>query len=264
MKTKCFDAFPFPAFPELTSVLLTRLRELGERLDSFRKERIGQYDFLTMTNLYNVLERERELDNGCDVPPLNAKEKAIHEAGLVSVLKEIHDDIDRATLEAYGWADLAPALVGKPGATTPSPHKTPEQEAAKEELLVRLVALNLARAAEEKQGKVRWLRPEYQIPKLGIKMTRSAEIGEQLEADVTTPDIATLTPWPTDGLEQIRIVRDILAKSASPLDAAFIAASFAGRNSPKRKERVAMVLETLVSTGAAQTTDAALYFIPKK
>jgi hypothetical protein len=261
--SECFDLFPFPAFSELPPALLTRLRELGERLDSFRKERLEQHSFLTTTSLYNVLERERELDNGCDVPPLNEKEKAIHDAGLISVLKEIHNDIDRATLEAYGWQDLIPALVGKVGATTPSPHKTPEQEAAEEKLLVRLVALNLARTAEEKQGKVRWLRPDYQIPKLGHKVA-GAEIGEQMEADVTSPDIAAIAAWPADGLEQIRIVREILAKSPSPLAADVIAASFAGRNTPKRKDRVAMVLETLVSTGAAQTTDAALYFIPKQ
>ena len=117
---------------------------------------------LTMTSLYNVLERVRELENGCHVPALSAKERDIHEAGLVSVLKEIHDDIDRASFEAYGWADLIPALAGKPGATTPSPHKTPEQEAAEEELLSRLVALNRERAAEERRGVVRWLRPDYQ------------------------------------------------------------------------------------------------------
>ena len=75
-----------------------------------------------MTALYNVLERVRELENGCEIPPLSAKERDIHEAGLVSVLKEIHDDIDRAVFEAYGWADLAPMLVGRPGATTPSAH----------------------------------------------------------------------------------------------------------------------------------------------
>lgn len=262
--SESFNAFPFPAFAELPHALLTRLRELGERLDAFRKERLAQHNFLTMTSLYNVLERERELENGCDVPPLDAKEKAIHDAGLISVLKEIHDDIDRATLEAYGWADLAPALVGKVGATTPSPHKTPAQEAAEEELLVRLVALNLERAAEEKQGNVRWLRPEYQIPKLGIKQVRSASVGEQIEADVTVADVAEQLPWPTDGLEQIRIVRDILAKSASPLAADAIAASFAGRNSPKRKERVAMVLETLVATGATRMDDTTRYFVPKQ
>ena len=72
-----------------------------------------------MTALYNVLERVRELENGCDVPALSATERDIHGAGLISVLKEIHDSIDCAVLEAYGWGDLIPALVGKPGADPP-------------------------------------------------------------------------------------------------------------------------------------------------
>ena len=72
-------------------------------------------------------------------------------------------------LTAYGWEDLIPALVGKPGATLPSLHKTEAQEQAEEELLTRLVALNHERAAEERRGLVRWLRPDYQIPKLGVK-----------------------------------------------------------------------------------------------
>jgi hypothetical protein len=38
---------------------------------------------------------------------LNAKEKAIHDKGLVSTLKQTHDDLDIAVLEAYGWQDLA-------------------------------------------------------------------------------------------------------------------------------------------------------------
>ena len=72
-----------------------------------------------MTALYNVLERVRELESGCEVPALTPKERDIHEAGLVSVLKEIHDDIDRAVFEAYGWVDLAPALVGRPARRRP-------------------------------------------------------------------------------------------------------------------------------------------------
>ena len=105
VKTKAFDPFPFPAD-------FTHLRSLGERLDAFRKERIAAHEFLTMTGIYNALERLREIENGCDVPPLTAAERDVHEAGLISVLKEIHDEIDRETLKAYGWADLIPALVG--------------------------------------------------------------------------------------------------------------------------------------------------------
>ena len=49
---------------------------------------MAEHDFLTMTALYNVLERAREWENGCDVPLLTAKEKDIHEAGLISILKD--------------------------------------------------------------------------------------------------------------------------------------------------------------------------------
>jgi hypothetical protein len=73
---------------------------------------------------------------------LNAKEKTTHEQGLVSVLKQIHDDLDAAVFDAYGW----PATL------------------TDEEILERLVALNAERAEEESRGIVRWLRPEFQNP----------------------------------------------------------------------------------------------------
>jgi hypothetical protein len=263
-KTRVFDPFPFPAFSDLPPALLARLDGLGERLDSFRKARLAEHEFLTMTGLYNVLERLRELEDGADVPPLDDKERAIHEAGLVSVLKEIHDDIDRAVFEAYGWSDLAGALVGKPGATTPSPHKKPEQEAAEEELLSRLVALNRERAAEEARGLVRWLRPDYQIPRLGAKVAKPAE--EQIEAELAVPAVKDAPKWPADALDQIRIVRDVLAKAPAPALPDAVAASFGGRVTPKRRARVEQVLETLVATGAARTgrsDGATLYFVPR-
>jgi hypothetical protein len=182
------------------------------------------------------------------------------------VLKEIHDDIDRAVFTAYGWEDLIPRLVGKPGATLPSPHKSADQEAAEEKLLTRLVALNQERAAEEKRGLVRWLRPDYQIPKLGAKAPKPAEehVGE---LDIIVPEAAIGLPkWPKDGLEQIKLVRDVLARAASPAPPDAIAAAFDGRTSPQRRDRVAQVLETLVATGAARTGEIEgqkRYFLPR-
>ena len=226
--------------------------DLGNRLDSFRKERLAEHDFLTMTSLYNVLERMRELENKCHVPPLSARERDIHDAGLVAVLKEIHDDIDRAVFEVYGWSDLIPALVGKPGATTPSVHKSPAQEEAEEELLSRLVALNRKRAAEERRGIVRWLRPEYQIPKLSDKAKRPKE-GEQVEAKLVLPAPEDGKPaWPKDELGRIRIVRDMLGRAAAPLSPESLSTEFRGRNSAQRKKRVEKVLQTLVAAGVAQ------------
>ena len=205
-----------------------------------------------MTVLYNVLERGRELENDCDVPCLTAKEKDIHEAGLVSVLKDIHDDIDRAVFEAYGWADLSPALVGKPGATMPSSHKTPEQEEAEEELLTRLVALNLERAAEERRGTVHWLRPDYQKPRLGHKVKTPEDV-EQVEAQLIVPAPADGKPtWPKDEMDRIRVVREMLGRAPAPLAPETLGVAFSGKNSARRTKGVEKALHTLVAAGVAQ------------
>ena len=50
---------------------------------------------------YNVLEKLRSGE------PLTAKEKQIHDQGLVTVLRQIHDELDEAVLEAYGWEDCS-------------------------------------------------------------------------------------------------------------------------------------------------------------
>lgn len=267
-----FLPYPFPSAvdPKLVPgdpayAQQERLRELGERLDTFRKQLLSKHSFLTMTSLYNALERLRELENGCDVPPLTAAERDVHQAGLISVLKEIHDDIDRTVLAAYGWEDLIPELVGKPGATLPSPHKTEAQEQAEEKLLTRLVALNHERVAEEKRGLVRWLRPDYQIPKLGVKAPKLEDEHVGM-LDVELPDTAERPKWPSDGLEQIRLVRDLLARAPAPAPPDAIAGVFDGRNTAKRRDRVAEVLETLVATGVARTGDIdgqRRYFLPR-
>ena len=266
-KSRTFDPMPFP-IGEGSDNCGELLAELGDRLDHFRKERLDEHDLLTMTALYNVLERVRELESGCDVPPLSAKERHIHEAGLVSVLKDIHDDIDRAVFEAYGWADLIPALVGKPGATMPSPHKTPEQEEAEEVLLTRLVALNRERAVEERRGTVRWLRPDYQIPKLGHKV-KTPEYVEQVEAQLVVPAPADGKPaWPKDEMDRIGIVRDMLGRAPGPVAPETLGVAFSGRNSARRTKGVEKALQTLVAAGVAQQgTDgqdgSSRFFIPR-
>jgi hypothetical protein len=53
---------------------------------------------LTPTGMDNVLEKLRAGE------ALTAKERDMHDKGLVSVLKQIHDDLDETVLEACGWA----------------------------------------------------------------------------------------------------------------------------------------------------------------
>ena len=91
---------------------------------------------------------------------LTAKEKTIHDEGHVSVLKEIHDNLDEAVLHAYGWPDL---LTDKPLADRLTVNDE-QAEALEQDILSRLVDLNKQRATEEADGHIRWLRPEYQCP----------------------------------------------------------------------------------------------------
>ena len=262
-KTETFDPFPFPACltDDANLALCQKLADVGERLDVFRKERLAEHDFLTMTGLYNVMERLRELEAGADVEPLTEKERDIHEAGLVLVLKDMHDAIDRLAFEAYGWEDLGERIVGRPGATLPSPHKSEDQEAAEEKLLTCLVALNVERQAEEAKGHVRWLRPDYQIAKLGKKAPKPAE-DEQGDLDILVP-IAAVSgspKWPGEADAQIRLVRELLMKAPAPAAADEIAAAFDGRNTPKRRKRVAGVLSLLTAVGGAREGDGR-YFV---
>lgn len=238
--SRCFDTFPFP---DATPEQQTQIRDLAERLDAHRKRQQAQHPELTLTGMYNVLEKLRGDE------PLSAKEKTIHEQGLVSVLRELHDELDRVVFAAYGWDDLAAQLVGKPGATTPLPDKTEAQAEAEEELLRRLVALNAERAAEEARGLVRWLRPEYQNPSAAVAPEQSeAELDDTTDFE-SVPAAAAATgklTWPKQMREQVAAVRHALSQSPLPADA--LAAQF------KRSPKVAVqaVLDALEELGMVQ------------
>ena len=213
--------------------------------------------------MYNVLDALR-LGR-----PLTAKEKLTHTHGLVSVLAELHDRIDTLVLQAYGWADLAPALVGQPGGTLPWPEKPAALAEAEEQLLQRLVALNAERAAEESRGEVRWLRPEFQDPArrtvLAVPLPTQDEM-EMGEQPVVTPTsqgskaaaaAATITrrAWPNTLPEQMRAIASLLTSAGRPITLAAMEAEFSGRGPWKR--RIPQILDALAALGRArQVNDA--------
>jgi hypothetical protein len=230
-----FNAFPFPACSPTGA---TAIAELAERIDAQRKRQQAQHPDLTLTGLYNVLEKLRTGQT------LTAKERAIHDRGLVSVLRELHDELDRAVFATYGWDDLAAELVGRPGATTPWPDKPAAQAAAEEELLARLVKLNAERAAEEARGLVRWLRPEFQAQQAAPAQT---EIEDEDFAAKPAAAPAARKPWPAALPEQIRLVADTVAAAPAPLDLDQLAAQFTGRGAWKK--RLPEIVESLAALG---------------
>lgn len=156
---------------------------------------------------------------------LTPKEREIHEQGLVSVLKEIHDALDAAVCDAYGW-----------------PH-----DLSDEQILERLVALNAERAAEEKRGIIRYLRPDFQDPKFA-QQTEFAPAPE--DADTPAPALAApkaKAPWPAALPDQINAVRAHLRQSPVPSTSADIAKAFKAAKAPRIQE----ILQALVALGHA-------------
>ena len=252
-KSRCFDPYPFPVLDEASRVALATL---GESLDTHRKRQQAAHPGLTLTGLYNVLEALRE------GRALNAKERVIHEQGLVSVLRQIHDDIDAAVLAAYGWADLLPVLRVAHGNDAPADGQSREdaKRAFEESVLERLVALNAERAAEEARGLVRWLRPEFQNP-AAQRAPAQAEIDTVGDDDAADDDESGITatpalkpaPWPKDAVDQVRAVATLLAESRTALSLDDIAARFTARG--PWKKRLPVVLDMLAAVGRA-TPDA--------
>jgi type I restriction-modification system DNA methylase subunit len=131
---------PFP-FPDATPEQRATIAELAEELDATRKAALAEVPGLTMTEIYNLREKLR---SGA---PMNVAEEDRARAARAGIVNRLHEQIDEAVAAAYGWpADLPPS-----------------------EIVARLVALNAELAAEEKAGHIRWLRPDYQIPRFGTK-----------------------------------------------------------------------------------------------
>ncbi len=218
----CFETFPFPDPPP---ALRKRIAALAESLDAHRKARQAEHPGLTITGMYNVLEKLRAGE------PLDDKDRAIHEKALVSVLQKIHDDLDAAVFDAYGW-----------------PH-----DLTAEQILERLVALNTERAEEEKQGLVRWLRPDFQNPtgkQAATQTTLAGAEGEPAEGEGALVPAAARV-WPKKMAEQVSAVRDVLAGSTALWTTERVAGCFQGA---KAKD-VEPVLESLAALGLALPFD---------
>ncbi|PKO42807.1 MAG: SAM-dependent methyltransferase [Betaproteobacteria bacterium HGW-Betaproteobacteria-3] len=292
IKSTCFEKFPFPSDDTgLTPALTERIRQLAEQLDAHRKVRQAAFDTVTLTGLYNVLDKLRRGE------PLSPKEKLLHEQGLVSVLQSLHDELDAAVLEAYGWRDLGAVPWADEAA----------RAAWTESLLERLVALNARRAAEEAGtlpgsppgGTIRWLRPEFQDPARRVAAAapqpeQTGIEGMETEAGATAQALrqaqgersgaqdeprwaqgergdaladedsaakasaagtaASASPWPSTLPEQVRAVAQLLGASPAPLPLAAIEAAFKGKG--PWKKGLPRILETLEALGRARREGA--------
>tara|TARA_R110002072_G_scaffold202482_1_gene360370 strand:- start:769 stop:4203 length:3435 start_codon:yes stop_codon:yes gene_type:complete len=221
-KTRCFETFPFPVTDAQAK---KRIGHLAEQLDAHRKRQQEKHPKLTMTGMYNVLEKLRSQRS------LNAKEQVIHEQGLVSVLKQIHDDLDAAVFDAYGW-----------------PHDLDD-----EAILHRLVELNHERADEEGRGLIRWLRPEFQNPD-GATQTAFDNESTKKKAKKATAKIKK-QPWPKSLPDRMVAIQNALQRHGTPADVRQVAAYYTRAN----KDNVAELLETLAAVGNVRQIEDGRY-----
>jgi Spy/CpxP family protein refolding chaperone len=231
-KTVCFDPFPFPDFTEPQK---QKIRDLGDRLDAHRKRVQTAHPEVTITAMYNLLEKLRKTE------PLNDKDKAFNQKALISTLKQIHDELDAAVFEAYAWAS----------------------DLTDEQILENLVKLNAQRAEEERNGHIRWLRPEYQAPDQ-IQATQTTLEGI-IEPETIIPTPATQQKWPKDFKDQLAAIRDLLRTQGGEWSVDTIAIQF--KNGTRSKAKIKDCLDALETLGlvtqhteTTQTTQTTYYF----
>ena len=221
-KVRCFETFPFP---DCTNEQKVKIRELAEELDSHHKRAQGEHK-LGLTAIYNVLNKARI------GAPLNSKEKNIHRLGLVSILQQIRDELDAAVASAYGWSWPLPD----------------------EDILELVVTLNARRAAEEANGKILWLRPEYQSSV--VPDTLSDELDDELELDGLPADLPKKNdeitenkhvkfPWPKERTDQVRLVEQALKTARRSLTAEELTTHF----SRPSKKAIKEILSALLTLG---------------
>jgi hypothetical protein len=252
-KSKIFDPFPFPSSGEL---LKAQIRTVAEEIDEHRKQRRKEHPSLTLTQIYNVLERLKAVDAAKEsvsasnpdshggvgkaatreevVPSLTADEERVKDEGLILILKELHEKLDRLVFQAYGW---------------------PETQ-DDEEILAKLVMLNRERIAEERRGHVRWLRPDYQIPRFGKDVDKQAvgEEGAQITADLGLPEPSARKPsFPTDPVAQTAAVFAALATARGLISADALASNF--RKTKALEKTIFDVLASLARLGHVTTKD---------
>jgi hypothetical protein len=238
-KSRCFDPFPFP---DASDDLKAEIRAVAEELDAHRKARQAEHPGLTITQMYNVLEK---LKAGA---ALTDDEERIKDEGLVLILKELHERLDVLVFEAYGWPETL----------------------TDEEILSRLVELNKKRAVEEAVGNVRWLRPEYQIPRFGSEAEKARLAEEKRrEQERMRPaqaafdlgdDLREMLPnagkpeFPTgDELKETAAVMNVLAHAPGPLGIDAIAQQFA--QGMRVKRRVELTVLALARLGHLASAD---------
>jgi hypothetical protein len=203
--TRCFLTFPFPdATPQARVAIAKAALQVEAHLKRVRSSES------TLTDIFNLVDARREGRT------LTKKEQAIHSRIATDAFIQLLDELDNAVLEAYGW-----------------PHDLDDQE------IVELVLeLNHERAAEEAQGRVRWLRPDL----------ATTEQQATIASTKAKPKRIDTVDWPVDPFDQMAAVMAAARLRQGDFSVEDVAASF--KRAPRKsveKYLVALAKQHLLS-----------------
>ena len=224
-KSACFDRFPFPS---ASSLKRHEIASTAQRIEDLLTHVLACSPTLTMTALYNVLEK---VAAGA---VLHEAEEALRLTGCVDALLSLRERLDQLVAEAYGWPSDLPDTA----------------------LVERLAALNLRRAAEEGEGHVEFLRPAYQQPRQKPFKARRPMVQETL--------VGQRRPIPDDDLALIVGVLEVLRSAGKPMDVNAVASHFELPPRPTIvKNRVKRALHMLAAAESIYATEAG-WFAPRR
>lgn len=223
VKGACFDTFPFP---DAGAALAAEIGVLAEELDAVRAGVLRDSYALTMTGLYNARARI-----GLDDPVSDA-ERAIYDQGRVGIIDHLHQRLDQLVAKAYGWPD----------------------DLADSQIVERLLQMNQARAEQEEQGDIRFLRPAYQAGKVRQGVASPAQ-----PLVPTSKEKALLPEQP--GVLASSLL-SILRRQGVPMSPTELIDEFEGSR-PRAKRLIIHTLKVLAVAGSVQMTDTG-WFAPRR
>ena len=172
--------------------------------------------------MYNLLEKLRAGE------PFTDTDRDHKNKALISILKQIYDDLDKAVLDDYSW-----------------PHTITD-----EQILENLVALNAERAEEERNGLIRWLPPRLSKSRAGTRRSyRPAHPRRHRPYRRIHHRTRRAAKWSTKPKEQLAAIHDLLRTTPGEWSAKQIAAQFKGRITQKKLNAIAET--AIASNGSA-------------
>ena len=181
---------------------------------------------LTMTGLYNARARIGLGD------PVSDAERAIYDQGRVGIIDHLHQRLDQLVAKAYGWPD----------------------DLADSQIVERLLQMNQARAEQEEQGDIRFLRPAYQAGKVRQGVASPAQ-----PLLPTSKEKALLPEQP--GVLASSLL-SILRRQGVPMSPTELIDEFEGSR-PRAKRLIIHTLKVLAVAGSVQMTDTG-WFAPRR